>query len=138
MQSNLFISCIPLLDGSEIGFNDWFILFKQFSNLVVDSHTTYGHNSSISDFLVSVAHVLEVDLVEKVKMSNGFSVMLDELTDVSVHQNMIVHIRILVGSKSGVVTKLKSLGPGILSTHCIAHRLALSCCSGADKISYLV
>lgn len=44
---------------------------------------------------------------------------------------MVVH-------KSGVVTCLKAEVPGVLATHCIAHRLALSCCTGADSIPYLV
>lgn len=45
---------------------------------------------------------------------------------------------VMVGNKSGVVTKLKNSVPGVLATHCIAHRLALSCCTGADTIPYLV
>ncbi|XP_045211119.2 zinc finger protein 862-like [Mercenaria mercenaria] len=44
----------------------------------------------------------------------------------------------MVGNKSGVVTRLKAVVPGVLATHCIAHRLALSCCNGADTIPYLV
>ncbi|XP_055957012.1 uncharacterized protein LOC126821364 [Patella vulgata] len=32
---------------------------------------------------------------------------------------------VMVGSKSGIVTRLKALNPVILGTHCIAHRLAL-------------
>lgn len=123
-----------------------------------------------------------------------FSVMLDESTDVSVHQNLIVYVRfleqiggrevpcveflgirqlsvanaeaitsellgmlrdmgldlsrlggvstdgasVMVGCKSGVVTRLRELCPGILATHCIAHRLALSCGEAADKVTYLV
>lgn len=45
---------------------------------------------------------------------------------------------VMVGSKSGVVTCLKQAVPGVLATHCIAHRLALSCSSGADSIPYLL
>jgi hypothetical protein len=45
---------------------------------------------------------------------------------------------VMVGSKSGVVTRLKKDVPGLLTSHCIAHRLALSCSSGADCIPYLV
>ena len=45
---------------------------------------------------------------------------------------------VMVGIKSGLVQKLTGMVPGILATHCIAHRLALSCCSAADKIPYLV
>ena len=45
---------------------------------------------------------------------------------------------VMIGNKSGVVKRLKDQTPGVLATHCIAHRLALSCCSGADTIPYLV
>ncbi|XP_053383125.1 E3 SUMO-protein ligase KIAA1586-like [Mercenaria mercenaria] len=45
---------------------------------------------------------------------------------------------VMIGSKSGVVTRLKQSVPGVLSSHCIAHRLALSCSTGADTIPYLV
>ena len=149
----------------------------------------------MTDFLSAISHDLELDLVSKVKHSDGFSLMVDESTDIYVSQNLIVYIRILerdafglvhphtyflgitklgranadsihsallellrtkgidimllrgistdgaavmVGNKSGLVQKLKGMVPGILATHCIAHRLALSCCSGADKIPYLV
>ncbi|XP_076308476.1 zinc finger protein 862-like [Tachypleus tridentatus] len=45
---------------------------------------------------------------------------------------------VMVGSKSGVVTRLKQFVPGVLATHCIAHKLTLSCATGADSIPYLV
>ncbi|XP_062594268.1 zinc finger protein 862-like, partial [Saccostrea cucullata] len=120
--------------------------------------------------------------------------MLDESTDVPVHQNLIVYVRfleqigsrvvpsvdflgirqlsvanaeaisseligllkdkgldldrlagvstdgasVMVGCKSGVVTRLREMYPGILATHCIAHRLALACGEAADKVTYLV
>ena len=45
---------------------------------------------------------------------------------------------VMTGKKSGVVQRLKQIQPDIVSTHCIAHRLALSCGGAADKIPYLV
>ena len=45
---------------------------------------------------------------------------------------------VMVGSKSGVVTRLKEYVPGVIATHCIAHRLALSCAVAAYIIPYLV
>ena len=45
---------------------------------------------------------------------------------------------VTVGNKYGVVTRFKESVPGVLATHCIEHRLALSCCPGADFIPYLV
>ncbi|XP_052706729.1 zinc finger protein 862-like [Crassostrea angulata] len=109
--------------------------------------------------------------------------MIDESSDVSVHQNLVLYIRYLeeslgrldakttfmgirqlasansnsireevvkilsdkgleisnlVGIATGVVKQLKDLSPSLLSTHCIAHRLALSCGGAADQIPYLV
>ena len=45
---------------------------------------------------------------------------------------------VMVGHKSGVITRLKEKVNGILATYCIAHPLALACSSGADSIPYLV
>ncbi|XP_053388248.1 zinc finger protein 862-like [Mercenaria mercenaria] len=168
---------------------------SQLANLKVDQHTTYEHSDSTNEFQDSIAAVIEDEILEKVKSSGKYSLMFDESTDISVHQNLIMYIRVLetdclgvvnpnthffsidsieranaesiyakvlstlsqkgiqlsglcgvstdgasvmVGNKSGVVTRLKAVVPGVLATHCIAHRLALSCCSGADTIPYLV
>ena len=167
----------------------------QLLDLKVDKHTTYEHHPSICEFQDSLSEVIMPDIVDKVSKSGKFSMMLDESTDISVSQNVIVYIRLLesdcfgsvspctyflgiadlqranaetiyakvvdmlgqkgilmkglcgistdgaavmVGNKSGVVTRFKESVPGVLATHCIAHRLALSCCSGADSIPYLV
>ena len=45
---------------------------------------------------------------------------------------------VMTGKKSGVVQCLKEMQPDVLATHCIAHRLALSCGGAADRIPYLV
>nr|XP_022317923.1 zinc finger protein 862-like [Crassostrea virginica] len=45
---------------------------------------------------------------------------------------------VMVGCREGVVQQMKALSPSLLSTHCIAHRLALSCGGAADQIPYLV
>ena len=168
---------------------------SELADLNVDMHTTYQHHSSVTDFQSSMSAVLEDELLDKINESKKFSLMFDESTDVSVHQNLIMYIRLLeadtfgnvephtyflsidsleranaesiyskvlhtldkkgidlrglcgvstdganvmVGHRSGVVTRLKKDVPGLLATHCIAHRLALSCCSGADRIPYLV
>ncbi|KAJ8303661.1 LOW QUALITY PROTEIN: hypothetical protein KUTeg_018771 [Tegillarca granosa] len=166
----------------------------QLKDLAVDDHTSYAHNQSIQEFQAAISKVLEDKLLDKVEASKEFSIMIDESTDVSVHQNLLVYIRIveeigarweprsyflgvrqlasatadsitrevldvltskgldvgdmvgistdgaavMVGSKSGVVTRLRDSSPSLLATHCIAHRLALGCGSGADKVPYLV
>ncbi|WAR04742.1 ZN862-like protein [Mya arenaria] len=168
---------------------------SKLSSLRVDSHTTYEHSSSIDAFQDALFSVIEEELLGNICDSVKFSLMLAESTDISIHQNLIVYIRVIecnhvgivephtyflgmdslyranaesifskltcmleqkgidivkfcgvstdgasvmVGSKSGVVTRVNKEVPGVLQTHCLAHRLALSCCSGADCIPYLV
>ncbi|KAJ8314507.1 LOW QUALITY PROTEIN: hypothetical protein KUTeg_006657 [Tegillarca granosa] len=63
---------------------------SELMQLKVDQHTTYEHHSSIREFQQSLAEVLEDDLVVRIKV-----IMIDESTDVSVHQNLVVYVRIL-------------------------------------------
>ena len=44
---------------------------------------------------------------------------------------------VMVGTRTGVTTQLKKMNPFMLSTHCIAHRLALASGQAADSIPYL-
>ena len=130
-------------------------------------------------------------MIGQVRESAVFSIMLDESSDVSVHQNLVVYVRyleqafgrldartsflglrqldiansdrireqvvkllvekgldvsklagiatdgasVMVGCRAGVVQQMKALSPSLLSTHCIAHRLVLSCGGAADQIS---
>ncbi|XP_076327256.1 E3 SUMO-protein ligase KIAA1586-like isoform X2 [Tachypleus tridentatus] len=166
----------------------------QLQHLVVDQHTTYEHNTSISDFQDCMAEVLRENLKNKLAKNGKFSIIIDKSTDISVKKNLVSYIRVLemdqfgtvtpqtyflgicelykvnaeniftnvismlsekgtevknlcsvssdgaavmVGSKSGVVTRLKQFVPGVPATHCITHRLALSCATEADSIPYL-
>ncbi|KAK6178267.1 hypothetical protein SNE40_013073 [Patella caerulea] len=45
---------------------------------------------------------------------------------------------VMVGSRSGLTTRFKELVPGLLSTYCIEHRLALCSSRAADAIPYLI
>ncbi|KAJ8321757.1 hypothetical protein KUTeg_000228 [Tegillarca granosa] len=135
--------------------------------------------SICTEFQQAIAEVIEVDILDKVKSSGLFSIMIDEYLDevlgrvvptksfLGIRQLSIANAdcivaevlkvlgdkglevrdlagmstdgaSVMVGSKKGVVTQVKALSPGVLSTHCIAHRLALSCGDAADKIPYLV
>ena len=166
----------------------------QLKDLQVDKHTNYTHHSSTKEFQQSLVEVVVDELVSEVGESGVFSIMLDESTDVSVSQNVVVYVRylasvggrvtivtrflgitqlsvanaesifselvsllgsfnfkldklvgvstdgasVMVGCKSGVVTRLRQVTSGLLATHCIAHRLALGTGAAADKIRYLV
>ena len=163
-------------------------------SLRVDNHTTYESWQSVTELQQALAQVCDDVLLGSVRKYGGFSIMLDESTDVSVHQNMVVYVRyreevrsrreartdflgirrldvvtadrivsevfcllrekgivvgnmvgvatdgasVMLGCKKGVVTQLCRESPGLLSTHCIAHRIALSCGQAADKVRYLV
>ncbi|XP_050414121.1 zinc finger protein 862 isoform X2 [Patella vulgata] len=158
---------------------------EQFKDLIVDKHTSYTHNQSVQEFQAAIADTVREDLRQRLSRSDYYSILLDESTDVSVDQNLIVYVRyifcnnvrtdflgirklsdgatadkilkeitdllfeneldvkkmcgiatdgaaVMVGSRSGLTTRFKEIVPGLLSTHCIAHRLAL-CSSGAYK-----
>ena len=75
---------------------------EQLNDLKVDGHTNYEHSSSVTDFQESISSVIEDNILEKVKASEKFSLMFDESTDISIHQNLIVYIRILETSMLGV------------------------------------
>ncbi|XP_053408053.1 zinc finger protein 862-like [Mercenaria mercenaria] len=45
---------------------------------------------------------------------------------------------VMTGKKSGLVQQLKQEVPTLLSTHCIAHRLALASGQAADTVPYLL
>jgi hypothetical protein len=96
---------------------------SQLKDLKVDAHTTYEHHSSIDEFQLSLAQVVEDRLVDRVRKSGVFSVMLDESTDVSVHQNMVVYVRILD----------QVLGKSKASTHFLGIRQLAS--ATADSIT---
>nr|XP_022322921.1 protein FAM200B-like [Crassostrea virginica] len=68
---------------------------SQLRDLVIDSRTTYSHNQSIQEFQHSIAKVIEDKLIGQVRESGVFSIMLDESSDVSVHQNLVVYVRYL-------------------------------------------
>ncbi|XP_071121930.1 zinc finger protein 862-like [Mytilus edulis] len=162
--------------------------------LKVDKHTTYEHSNSIHDFQDAISTVIIEDIIKSVD-NKPYSIMIDESTDISVDQNLLIYIRflnqslgkfepkscllgvrklrdgatadkitqeifeslndfninisnmcgiatdgaaVMVGRHSGVVTRIKETVPGLLSSHCIAHRLALASGAAADSVQYLV
>jgi len=65
---------------------------NQLKDLKVDQHTTYSNNQSVQEFQQSIAKVLENSLLSKVRESGVYSIMIDESSDISVYQNMVVYI----------------------------------------------
>lgn len=167
----------------------------QLKLLSVDKHTTYTSNKSVHDFQQALSDCIAEKLLEKAKKASFYSVLIDESTDVSVSQNVLIYIRflvsvfgilkpethflalrklnegatadritrlvvdtlnnvglkvenicgiasdgaaVMVGCKSGFVTRMKSCIPGLLAVHCISHRLALAAGNAADSVAYLV
>jgi hypothetical protein len=44
---------------------------------------------------------------------------------------------VMVGIRSGVVTRVKQLAPFIVAVHCVAHRLSLAATGSTDSVRYL-
>ncbi|KAH3826478.1 hypothetical protein DPMN_128384 [Dreissena polymorpha] len=57
----------------------------QLNDLRVDSHTSYEHSSSVSEFQNCMAGVLRSDLLQKIQTSCKYNIMIDESTDISKH-----------------------------------------------------
>ena len=77
-----------------------------------------GRAETIYDALMSWTNEKKINLVHLVGFgSDGASVM--------------------VGSKSGVATRMKALNPFLVSVHCAAHRLALASSEDTKDITYL-
>ncbi|XP_052233542.1 uncharacterized protein LOC127846371 [Dreissena polymorpha] len=96
-QNNLASSLVPdlnrlcILQGAT-----------QLNVLRVDNHTSYEHSSSVLEFQNCIADVIRGDLLQKIKTSGKFSVMLDESTKISVKQNLVTYIRLLETDEFGM------------------------------------
>ncbi|KAH3868590.1 hypothetical protein DPMN_031740 [Dreissena polymorpha] len=77
-KQNLASSVIPALNAHCINQG-----VSQLCDLRVDGHTTYEHHQSISEFQECIAESLHLELLDKLKHSPKFSLMLDESTDFS-------------------------------------------------------
>ena len=71
---------------------------EQLKLLAVDKHTTYTSNKSVQGFQQAIADCINDDLINKATSASCYSVMIDESTDVSVSQNILIYIRFLVSS----------------------------------------
>ena len=61
-----------------------------------DKHTTYCHSTSVVDMQQAISSVLEEDVITKMNINKKYSLMFEESTDVSIHQNLIMYIRISI------------------------------------------
>ena len=137
----------------------------------------------------AVAAVVDHELLQCLETAAYYSLMIDESTDISTSQTLIMYVRfvckgvvttkflqitelpggkaedifstvvgelekkklplkklmgmatdgasVMMGERSGVTTRMKKCNPFLLSTHCIAHRLALASGKAADNVTYL-
>lgn len=88
----------------------FFYIFFQGASQLRDSRTTYTHNQSIQEFQQSIAGVIEDRLLDRVRESGFFSVMIDGSSDVSVHQNLVLYIRYLEESLGRLDAKTSFMG----------------------------
>ena len=76
----------------------------------VDGHTSYEHHSSVHEFQEAIAEVITDELVSNINQSPYFSVTLDESTDITNKQNLIVYVLFLKKEKGEMVPKTQFLG----------------------------
>lgn len=133
--------------------------------------------------------MVDEELSQQLEATSFYSLLIDESTDISTDQTLIVYIQfvyngeaqtrfleitelsrgtadaitdtvlnlleqkklpiekaygmatdgasVMVGVRRGVATQMKAKNPFMLSTHCIAHRLALASGQAADSVPYL-
>jgi hypothetical protein len=157
--------------------------------LTVNGNTNYRHNSSVKEFQRALAKVVVEDLLEVLRDSGQFGIMLDESTGRSSEKTLIIYVKyhvhsipktrflcvteleggtaeiiyntvvqictayginlrkcvavasegasVMVGIRSGVVTRVKQLAPFIVAVHCVAHRLSLAISQAAHSVRYL-
>ncbi|XP_053385860.1 zinc finger protein 862-like [Mercenaria mercenaria] len=63
-------------------------------SLKVDRHTTYEHSTSVQEMQQSMVDVIN-DKFKNDLSDSKFSIMVDESTDISVDQNMLIYVRFL-------------------------------------------
>jgi len=62
--------------------------------LKVDSHTTYEHSDSVQEFQDAISTVIMEDNLKSLG-DKPYSIMIDESTDISVDQNLLIYCRYL-------------------------------------------
>lgn len=72
------------------------------AGLNITSSCSYKSYDSIRDMEAALASVIQEEIVEKVKKARWFSIMIDECTDVSVEQSIIIYVKFV--SKGKVFT----------------------------------
>ena len=104
--------------------------------LKVDRHTTYEHSSSIKEIMCMV------DVInDKFLRSIGdkrYSIMVDESTDISVNQNMIMYVRYLKQSLGSYKPKSVLLDVCKLSDGATADKLKVTVLESLEELSNLV
>lgn len=92
-------------------------------SLQVDKHTTYEHWDSIQDLHEALSEVISEKLYNQLKAADYMSIMIDESTDISVDQNLMVYIRfVLQGVAKTAYFQLAKL-PGAATAENITNQL---------------
>ena len=171
------------------------------SKISIAKNATYTSEKTIQEMIYIISEVIENNILNEMRNSNHFSIMLDETTDCSVIEQLAVHGRYIsptgelkchylktidllhsesgeadvsvcagaetvtkrvcgyieqacldmgklrgigtdgaptmVGSRTGVVTRLQAIQPSAVGVHCAAHRLNLASSQAGDKVPYI-
>ncbi|WAR01463.1 hypothetical protein MAR_008021, partial [Mya arenaria] len=148
----------------ERAFSVAHFLMKQFiANLKFEPLLSEGSKQEIFE---TIGQTIKSEIVENVKESEAFGLLTDEVSDISVTENLSanalaiktliannlkvngIDIRkltgfasdgaaVMVGKVNGVATQLRKDSPSLINVHCVCHRLALACTGSNQSLKYI-
>ncbi|KAJ8043866.1 hypothetical protein HOLleu_11156 [Holothuria leucospilota] len=111
--------------------------YKSLLSLVKDLGCTYLEALNIDNVSNYTSERTMQEMA--IKESPVFSVLIDESTDITTTEQMLIYIKYLDQNGNTNVTFLgtEELSPMIVSCHCVAHRLALAMSDAGKRIPYV-
>ncbi|XP_033096584.1 zinc finger protein 862-like [Anneissia japonica] len=120
---------------------------------------------TVQEIIHILAEVIQADILAEYRQSDHKSIMLDETTDVTVVEQLIMYGRyltpdnkfhadnninikklrsagtdgaaVMTGKRNGFVRRLQDVNPTVTGIHCCAHRLALAAGQAGRQIPYV-
>ena len=102
----------------------------------VDKLQYFNHKSpgAIREMFLHIGSVLKNFIVQEVKKSGVFGLLIDEVTDIALCTD---GASVMTGKNSGVAARLKDLNRHLVSIHCICHKLSLACYDTNEGLAYV-
>ena len=114
----------------------FFSLLNLFRVVGVDKMQYFNHKSpgAIREMFLHIGSVLKNFIVQEVKKSGFFGLLIDEVTDIALCTD---GASVMTGKNSGVAARLKDLNRHLVSIHCICHKLSLACYDTNEGLAYV-